>query len=82
MLICEGLSRGAVLVQLTQRLLQQFQLPFCHGNEQIYVGVSVGVAISTAGDTSAESLIDAADRAMYDAKAAGKNCVQLASESA
>lgn len=82
LLICEGLSRGAVLVQLTQRLLQQFQLPFCHGNEQIYVGVSVGVAISTAGDTSAESLIDAADRAMYDAKAAGKNCVQLASESA
>ena len=80
LLICEGLSRGAVLVQLTQRLLKQMQLPFYHGAEQINIGVSIGVAISACGETPAEALIDAADRAMYDAKAAGKNCVQLARE--
>lgn len=80
LLICEGLSRGAVLVQLTQRLLKQMQQPFYHGIEQISIGVSIGVAISSGGETAAEALIDAADRAMYDAKAAGKNCVQLASE--
>ncbi len=80
LLICEGLSRGTVLVQLTQRLLKQMQQPFYHGAEQINLGVSIGVAISSGGETAAEALIDAADRAMYDAKAAGKNCVQLASE--
>lgn len=78
LLICEGLTHGAILVQLTERLLQHVQQPFYHGTEQIQLGVSIGVAISSAGETAAEALIDAADRAMYDAKAAGKNCVQLA----
>lgn len=80
LLICEGLTQGAILVQLTERLLQHVQQPFYHGTEQIQLGVSIGVAISSAGETAAEALIDAADRAMYDAKAAGKNCVQLASD--
>ncbi|WP_348734145.1 diguanylate cyclase [Rheinheimera texasensis] len=80
LLICEGLTQGAILVQLTERLLQHVQQPFYHGTAQIRLGVSIGVAISSAGETAAEALIDAADRAMYDAKAAGKNCVQLASD--
>ncbi len=80
LLICEGLSRGSVLQQLTERLLAQLQLPFVHQGEQIWLGVSIGVAISESGDSEAEQLIDAADRAMYQAKAAGKNCVKLATE--
>lgn len=80
LLICEGLTQGAVLVQLTERLLHHVQQPFYHDTAQIQLGVSIGVAISNAGETAAEALIDAADRAMYDAKAAGKNCVQLASD--
>lgn len=80
LLICEGLTQGAVLVQLTERILHHVQQPFYHGSAQIQLGVSIGVAISRAGETAAGALIDAADRAMYDAKAAGKNCVQLASD--
>lgn len=80
LLICEGLTQGAVLVQLTERILHHVQQPFYHGSIKIQLGVSIGVAISRAGETAAEALIDAADRAMYDAKTAGKNCVQLASD--
>lgn len=80
LLICEGLTRGPVLQQLTERLLAQLKLPFVHEDQQIWLGVSIGVAISDGGHSEAEQLIDAADRAMYQAKAAGKNCVKLAAD--
>ena len=38
--------------------------------------MSVGVAVIEPGDTSAELLLRA-DRALYQAKAAGKNCVRV-----
>jgi GGDEF domain-containing protein len=38
--------------------------------------MSVGVAVIEAGDSPAE-LITRADRALYQAKAAGKNCVRV-----
>jgi diguanylate cyclase (GGDEF)-like protein len=41
--------------------------------------ISVGVAVLT-GESSAQDLIARADRALYTAKAAGKNCVRLSTE--
>lgn len=40
--------------------------------------VSVGVAVVAAGDETLSSLMRRGDRAMYQAKASGRNCVQLA----
>jgi PleD family two-component response regulator len=39
--------------------------------------VSIGVATCQPGDR-AEALVDRADRALYAAKAAGRNCVRVA----
>ena len=42
------------------------------------ITASVGVATAQSVLASAESLIDRADRALYQAKAAGRNCVRAA----
>lgn len=40
--------------------------------------VSVGVAVAASGDETLSSLMRRGDRAMYDAKAGGRNCVKVA----
>lgn len=40
--------------------------------------ISVGVATAHAGEMTATALVDRADRALYEAKAAGRNCVRAA----
>jgi diguanylate cyclase (GGDEF)-like protein/PAS domain S-box-containing protein len=49
--------------------------PFAAGGEQLGITISVGVALAYTGDT-ADSLIGAADRALYAAKDAGRDCVR------
>jgi diguanylate cyclase (GGDEF)-like protein len=51
----------------------QVQLP-----ERVTVTISVGVATAQPGETLGTALIDRADRALYEAKAAGRNCVRAA----
>jgi diguanylate cyclase (GGDEF)-like protein len=46
--------------------------------ERIHLSVSVGVATAQAGEMTGRALIDRADRALYEAKAAGRNCVRAA----
>lgn len=47
-------------------------------NPPIRVSISVGITTAFGGDTTAASLIERADRALYEAKAAGRNCVRSA----
>jgi PleD family two-component response regulator len=37
----------------------------------------VGAALAGDGFATPDSVVDAADRALYDAKAAGRNCVRV-----
>jgi diguanylate cyclase (GGDEF)-like protein len=46
--------------------------------ERVTVTISVGVATAQPGETLGTALIDRADRALYEAKAAGRNCVRAA----
>ncbi|SNB73892.1 response regulator receiver modulated diguanylate cyclase [Arboricoccus pini] len=44
----------------------------------LHVTVSVGVAIATVANTDGDALIRRADRALYAAKSAGRNCISMA----
>jgi diguanylate cyclase (GGDEF)-like protein len=52
--------------------------PIAIGSEKVTVTVSIGVAMSNEIDRSLDQLFTAADRALYRAKAKGRNCVELA----
>ncbi|MFD2167974.1 GGDEF domain-containing protein [Thalassotalea euphylliae] len=53
------------------------QAPISVDNQQIPVTVSIGVAALSQGEVSFDCLIKAADQAMYQAKASGRNCIEL-----
>lgn len=73
-------SSAASALQSAERIRQRIEqyrfdpLPIPAGRHPT---ISVGVAVLN-GDSSAHDLIARADRALYAAKAAGKNCVRLA----
>lgn len=44
-----------------------------HDGQLLSVTVSIGIAIAKPGDLDSKAIIDRADRALYDAKKAGRN---------
>lgn len=58
---------------VARRLTEALQVPCLVGDELISFGASIGIALGT-GDTAPGALLEAADRAMYRAKAAGGGC--------
>ena len=46
--------------------------------ERVTPTISVGVATAHSGEMTGTTLVDRADRALYEAKAAGRNCVRAA----
>lgn len=68
---------GDAALGLAQRILESLQRPFDVDVQCLEIGASIGVAIALPGETPDE-LLKRADAAMYQAKAAGGNRVQLA----
>jgi diguanylate cyclase (GGDEF)-like protein/PAS domain S-box-containing protein len=59
--------------EVAERLLDTLQAPFQRGDRELFVHASVGVAVVSGRQTSAEELLRNADAAMYIAKSRGKN---------
>jgi diguanylate cyclase (GGDEF)-like protein len=61
----------AAAAELSARVCAAFQVPFELADCTLVAGASVGVA-TTASGVSGAALVDAADLALYDAKATGR----------
>jgi diguanylate cyclase (GGDEF)-like protein len=80
--VCTDLTGTDEAEAIAGRLVEVMAQPFSIDEQLIQVGLSVGVALTDAGDpSSGESvgrLVEAADRALYDAKQAGKGRYRMA----
>jgi diguanylate cyclase (GGDEF)-like protein len=66
-------------IELAERLRRAVETkPVVAGTEEIAVTISCGVACYPEGGLTKEGLFAAADRALYEAKSAGRNCVRSA----
>jgi EAL domain-containing protein (putative c-di-GMP-specific phosphodiesterase class I) len=70
--------REAKLV--ARRLAKSLEDPFTVGDDAIHLTVSVGLAMSTLGRENTDTLLQRADTAMFRAKAAGRDRVEVYDE--
>ena len=71
--LCEDLGHVTEAYQLAERLIKAVAEPFAVGSAAISMGTSIGVAVASEPAPSADDLLRAADQAMLDAKAHGRN---------
>ncbi len=74
-ILLEDTAEDDAPVDVAERLLATLQAPFSHGDRELFVRASVGVAPISGRGESAEELLRNADAAMYIAKGRGKNRV-------
>jgi diguanylate cyclase (GGDEF)-like protein len=76
--ILAGCATVGQAERLAQRILQSLGQPFALERHSLTVGASLGIAYGDGSQApSALALLQAADHAMYGAKAQGKNHVQF-----
>ena len=74
--LCEELAGSDDALQVAQRILDAVDRPIRHRAGTCRLGASVGVVLAD-GHSSAEALIERADRAMYVAKARGGSAIEM-----
>lgn len=67
--------------QIARKLINTLKAPFQLGEHEVFVGVSIGIAIYPEAGSSMDQLIQNADIAMYHVKARGKDSYRFFSES-
>ncbi len=63
---------------LAEKLIESLHEPFSFDGKALRVGLSVGIAVYPWHGIAEASLLDAADKALYEAKSAGKNTFRFA----
>lgn len=76
-LLLEDVGDARHVAHIAQKLLDAIGAPFHIGGEEIYVTPSIGVSMYPDDGEDAQTLVLHADRAMYEAKGAGKNNFQF-----
>ncbi|MDN6318513.1 MAG: EAL domain-containing protein [Marinobacter sp.] len=67
--------------QIARKLIKTLKAPFVLGKHEVFVGVSIGIAIYPDAGKSMDQLIQNADIAMYHVKVRGKDSYRFFSES-
>lgn len=80
--LCEDVTGPDDAMEVAERLRSSLgqAVPLAEGD--VHVTASIGVALPDRLDRTAEELLEAADRAMYEAKAAGRDAARLAAPGA
>jgi diguanylate cyclase (GGDEF)-like protein len=80
--LCEDVGSAEEALEVAERLRSALAEPMPLAGGAVNVTASIGVALPDRPDRSAEMLLQAADRAMYEAKAAGRDATRLATPGA
>ncbi len=78
-IVCRDLDEDAEAVAIAERVLGAVSRPMAVADGLVEVGASVGIATVRGHDLRPDELLDAADRALYVAKRAGRGGWQLTS---
>jgi diguanylate cyclase (GGDEF)-like protein/PAS domain S-box-containing protein len=71
--VCEDISGAEDAARIAERIAEALKRPFDLRDDEVFLGTSVGIAISGGHDDTPESLLRDADAAMYRAKDGGRN---------
>ncbi len=70
-ILCEDIAGEQHAIEVAERLAESLRAPFTLGSEEVFVHVSMGIALASDDDARPEALIRDADAAMYRAKDRG-----------
>jgi diguanylate cyclase (GGDEF)-like protein len=74
-----GTGEAGSIAERMRAAVEAMAVP--RAGQDIGVTVSIGAATASAADTDLEAIIERADKALYDAKSRGRNCVRLSQTS-
>jgi diguanylate cyclase (GGDEF)-like protein len=73
-LILDALDNDQAALKTAERILESFARPFTLAQRELFISVSIGIALFPGDGDSPEILLKNADSAMYAAKERGKGC--------
>jgi diguanylate cyclase (GGDEF)-like protein len=76
-ILLESLEAAKYAAVVAKRLITAMEAPFLISGSDLFITVSIGIAVYPNDGITPEQLLKAADVAMYQAKAQGKNCMRF-----
>ena len=76
-ILCEELDHEREAVAIAERIAETLALPFHLGDRGVVLTASIGLAFASSATETADSLLRAADCAMYRAKDLGRDRIEL-----
>ena len=79
-ILLENIKDSSHATKIAERIQDELRLPFSLSEQEVFIGVSIGITMSTTNCDQPENILRNADIAMYEAKALGKACHQVFDE--